>query len=496
MLVRFQHRHSDVSGVVPASLLPHELAVNTADKRVFIGDANGVPIDYLGNLSGTTALASGSTTPRALSARFSDVANVKDFGAKGDGASDDTAAIQSAINSLSSGEVHFPAGNYRITSTLTVGNGSATQASTTWGIALIGTGIPPLPAPMIGGFPSTGGTRLQWVGGAANMINIAGPLNGWGVSNMYLDGGGTANYGIQVTSASFGCCNNLSFANINNSSVFETALANFVGFGLANSMHNSWTNLGIAVPAVAGAKAIVLTGQPAGKPTPSNSCYSNYTNVMISLPVTLATFGIYLQWTDSALFNGLHIFGGSTTSVNVLFDYTLANNLPSSCGFISADVSGNGTNKQFSVSGLPGLGARPNWIKGLGEINLGAEPHLPNLLPDLPVLVEKIDLTLVTAPITNSFFHTPYETGFFRASFYVRVTANGAAGTMTPRITVNDTVGTVNLDLPVISAVGGFGQGTLFFKAISGSPINYSLVFTGTTTAPTYSLALMLERIG
>lgn len=496
MLLRVQHRHSDVAGVVPTALLPHELAVNTADKRLFVGDATGVPVNYLADLSASSALTSGSITPRTLAARFGERANVKDFGAKGDGIADDTVAINAAIGSLASGHVQFPPGTYKITSTLIVGNGSTTQASTRWGIKLVGTGAPPLPAEMFAGFPSSGGTKLLWAGGAANMISIAGPLNGWGISDMYLDGAGTAIYGVLVTSASFGACQNLTFTNFTSSAIMETTLSTYVGFALANSMHNSWTNIAIAVPAVAGAKAIALTGQPTATPTPTNACYCNYTNITIYLPTTLGTFGIYLQWTDSNLFTGVHLFGGSAAAKSVMFDYTLLSNLPSSCGFVSADLSGNGTNTQFALSGTPNAGARPNWIKGVGEINLAAQPHVANLLPDLPVLVQKVDATGLTAPIANTILHTPYETGLFRASFYVRVSSNGAAGTLTPRITVSDGVGPINLDLPAFTAVGGFGTGTVVFRAVAAVPLNYSIVFTGTTTAPTYNLALTLERIG
>jgi len=49
-------------------------------------------------------------------------ANVKDFGAVGDGTTDDTAAIQAAIDSYSSGQgvVFFPKGRYLVTSTLSI----------------------------------------------------------------------------------------------------------------------------------------------------------------------------------------------------------------------------------------------------------------------------------------------------------------------------------------------------------------------------------------
>ena len=69
---------------------------------------------------GMTATTGGQTqVPAGMHA---DPVSVRDFGARGDGQSDDTAAIQSAIDSIAGrgGTVVFPAGRYLITRTLRV----------------------------------------------------------------------------------------------------------------------------------------------------------------------------------------------------------------------------------------------------------------------------------------------------------------------------------------------------------------------------------------
>ncbi len=76
----------------------------------------------------TPFLSTGSTTPRNLATRMADVVNVKDFGAVGNGVTDDTAAIQAAINAANLGKTVFlPAGTYRTTSTLATSSGTGTS---------------------------------------------------------------------------------------------------------------------------------------------------------------------------------------------------------------------------------------------------------------------------------------------------------------------------------------------------------------------------------
>lgn len=64
------------------------------------------------NISNRYVKAEGSTELRTLGERFSDVVNVRDFGAVGDGVTDDTEAIEAALAAGAGKTVFFPHGNY------------------------------------------------------------------------------------------------------------------------------------------------------------------------------------------------------------------------------------------------------------------------------------------------------------------------------------------------------------------------------------------------
>lgn len=105
------------------------------------------------DLSSDTVTASGTgAVARTLRAVVSDVANVKNFGALGNGSADDTAAIQAAVNSLSAGgEVFFPAGTYRV---------SVEISSTVRGVVFCGVGQQ--------------GSILSTASATTNILNISG----------------------------------------------------------------------------------------------------------------------------------------------------------------------------------------------------------------------------------------------------------------------------------------------------------------------------------
>lgn len=70
--------------------------------------------------SAVNVIATSSTTARTLANRFADVFNVKDFGAVGNGTTNDTSAIQAAIDAAYGSALFFPAGSYKITSAVNI----------------------------------------------------------------------------------------------------------------------------------------------------------------------------------------------------------------------------------------------------------------------------------------------------------------------------------------------------------------------------------------
>lgn len=87
-------------------------------------------LDVIGSIpsANSTFLQAGTgAVQRTVESKLKDVISVKDFGAVGNLTTDDTAAIQAAINSVATNQetpvgIYFPTGNYRITASLTVAN--------------------------------------------------------------------------------------------------------------------------------------------------------------------------------------------------------------------------------------------------------------------------------------------------------------------------------------------------------------------------------------
>lgn len=130
-----------------------------------------------------------------VGAKLAQTVSILDFGADPTGAIDATAAIQNAINTVGQGGyVFLPAGTFKISSTIVIGNGTTTVPSSVNGITLQASG----PDPIFSSIQT--GTRLLWAGSAGGtMVQFKGAGAGGGIlGGMTLDGAGTAACGLDL----------------------------------------------------------------------------------------------------------------------------------------------------------------------------------------------------------------------------------------------------------------------------------------------------------
>lgn len=114
----------DGTGLDNFSQVPEAL-VGSAMEAVMTADTLAHARSLMGPWGDALVTATGGMTARTLATRMAEVVNVKDYGAAGDGVTDDTAAIQAAINSIPVAReeltaVRFPRGKYLVTATVSI----------------------------------------------------------------------------------------------------------------------------------------------------------------------------------------------------------------------------------------------------------------------------------------------------------------------------------------------------------------------------------------
>ncbi|HEX9613606.1 MAG TPA: hypothetical protein VGA05_08330 [Candidatus Bathyarchaeia archaeon] len=296
------------------------------------------------------------------------------FGAKCDGTTDDTTAIQATINSLpaNGGIVLFPVANCKISSTLTIGNGTTSAVSTRSGVILQGIANPGTGSAVFP-FTTVTGPKLTWVGGASPMISIKGPLSGWGIQNLYLDGASTATQCIAPTSAQNGDSRNLVIVNcLQGIGSTSNPIGGYTGVNNVDSWQNIWTNTTVVVPGAAGNFGIVLTGASDGT---SDTDYNVFVGTTILVGGT--NMAVSFQVSDGNIFNNLRVIKSGGTPGAILYDYTVNSGFPS--GNIINSVDTGAPTLTFVNNGTPGAGAKANIVNGLQEQNGSTAPSVVNL---------------------------------------------------------------------------------------------------------------------
>jgi polygalacturonase len=115
-----------LNGYVSRSGTPAQVYVDGVNFSILVQDSKGSMVYNFPEGTGISPNASGIeydppftgavTSGYTVQDKLSQTVSVKDFGAVGDGVTDDTAAIQAALNGISSGVVFIPGGLYNVTS--------------------------------------------------------------------------------------------------------------------------------------------------------------------------------------------------------------------------------------------------------------------------------------------------------------------------------------------------------------------------------------------
>lgn len=285
-----------------------------------------------------------------------DVFNVREQGLTGDGTTDDTAALQSLINSIGAngGVIFFPPGTYKISSTLVLGNGTASTISTRNGIRLIGSG-----QSKISGF---GATNIKWAGGAGRMFLIEGPIQGVEIGWMNIECENLATIGIEARS-------------VRGSSFHDLCIHNHTLHGFAGvvqtsqtegSFANSMRNVQIASLGTSAA-GIILHGDPVAL---IDWTESTFDTILIFYHGGAGSKGLWLGFSDGNLFNNLHVIQANAgAGPTILFDASIAPvDFPSGNTFVKSVMSNNG----IAIAGTPG----ENTFFGFDELNGAPIPQL------------------------------------------------------------------------------------------------------------------------
>lgn len=180
-------------------------------------DANGDITNVLLQDRGTLALANQLNSRLTAAENNIDlineiVVNVKDFGAVGDGVTDDYDAIMSALNSLpdSGGTIYFPAGNYAISHGIDIGDGEAATVvngnkSSKQNIKLIGAGCKRASTPLI--------TQITPLNDVSYIFNVRGLINNVEIDGFNLFSNGRATYGLFICATNCSTFRNIEIYN-------------------------------------------------------------------------------------------------------------------------------------------------------------------------------------------------------------------------------------------------------------------------------------------
>lgn len=261
--------------------------------------------------------------------------NVKDYGAKGDGVTDDGAAIQAALNAIQAadaGTLYFPTGVYTTASKFVidfpvtiVGQGDGWDAWTT--------------------FPTTVGSTLKYTGPNSpdpEFIKFTGVnFGGVGMKNIRLDGNNLANKALVLDSVVGGLWENITITNPINVGIYLTGTTGTTSW-------NTFTNIAINC---FGNKACIWLSGGVGA---GNTCHNSFNNLRLAYGNTGIGHGIYLGNCDNNSFVMTYIYdSGTAAGYGVYCDPTEQTGFPIGNEFFHLQASTKGWYQPNTTANAP-----------------------------------------------------------------------------------------------------------------------------------------------
>lgn len=254
---------------------------------------------------------------------------ISTYGAKGDGVTDDTTAIQNAITAagLVGGVVVFPAGTYLISSTLNIPARVRLQGA--------GCGANFDAAVNISWNPIS---SIKWNGAIhGKMLALSSPPSMIEVRDLAFDGNNLADYALYLDRAQ-GCV--FHSIGIQNCLLDLILLTSTLSTANANAQHNRFSSIFLFTGTSNTGSGIHLAGDPTHV---ANACHNLFEKVVISF----ATDGIVLDDSDNNNFIDAFLFQKIGSGAGVRFQpYSRANyfyHLQASAGGIVAATPNTGT---------------------------------------------------------------------------------------------------------------------------------------------------------
>ena len=255
---------------------------------------------------------------------------------------DNSTAINTALATL--GPLGLEAfvskpGVYAIKNPIVIGNGS-TSAFSTWSARLVMAGMPGDPTNVTGFNVGTVQSKLQWQGAAGMtdaMLQVLGPVKGWGLRNVRLDGGPTVanapGWALRTTSASRGDVVNFVAENCQSACVHNTiasrsgALTGIV----CDDIFNIFRNVGLHWIGKSGAKTYGILFD--GNNVTGNACFDQYEHLWLTSPINsyggaTHNYNIYFRMCDSNRIRSMtmnNTGAGSDPYHHVFYDWTGGN---------------------------------------------------------------------------------------------------------------------------------------------------------------------------